>query len=270
VPKKSPILITTGQLRTFPLGYLPATTENGVPVIPPRSYPTKANVAHEIESSDVVRSKTSDIFSLWKAQSLTHLDNPCRKVVFTIKSRDQGWGSERRPHHGIYEHAYSWFDIGLERFQAIDMDECNPENPIPKGFIEQFRLESGNGSLKAPTSIGCDFRCAQPPVITEAGNPPTYKYDHPFMPTGTRLQSNRTANGQVKEHVIIWASSDCIDPISSEGDRLEAEGRGRWTANGDFVRNLEVGDIITVWARCRFGGWTNHVEEVKIDVYWAV
>jgi hypothetical protein len=230
----------------------------------------KANIAHAIKSSDALQSMASNMFTLWKAQSLPRFDNPCRKVVFTIKSRDQGWGSGRRPNQGIYEHSWSWFDVGIERLEAVDIGECTPENPVPEGFIEQFRLESGDGSLKVPTSIGCDFRSTHPPVTKEAGDPSTYRYDHSFAPTGTRLQSNRTANREVKEHVITWASGDCIDPMSPEGDRLEAEGRGRWTANGDFVRNLKVGDIITVWARCRFPEWTNAVEEVKIDVYWVV
>jgi hypothetical protein len=140
----------------------------------------------------------------------------------------------------------------------------------PEGFIEQFHLESGDGTLKVPTSIGWNFRSINPPVTKEAEDPSTYRYDHSFAQTETRLQSNRTANREVKEHVITWTSSDCIHPMSPEGDRLEAEGRARWTANGDFVRNLKVGNIITVWARCRFLGWTNAVEEVKIDVYWVV
>lgn len=213
---------------------------------------------------------TSTIFTVWKAHSLPRTENPFRKVVFTIKSKDQGWGSERRPHHGLYEHSWSWFDVGLERLEAINMDACISENHVPEGFIEQFRLESRDDTLQVPTSVCCDFRSVQPPVINDPANPSSYKYDHPSEPTGNRLQSNRTANREVKEHVIIWASDDCIEPLSSAGDRLEAEGRGRLTGDGKFVRGLKVGDIITVWARARFPGWQNLVEEVKIDVFWVV
>ncbi len=107
-------------------------------------------------------------------------------------------------------------------------------------------------------------------MIEDATKPSRYKYDHCFEPTWNRLQSNRTANPNVKEHVITWASDDCIEPLSSAGNRLEAEGRGRLTGDGKFVRSLKLGDIITVWARARFPGWQNWVEEVKIDTYWAV
>jgi hypothetical protein len=65
----------------------------------------KANFAHAIKSLDANQSMALDMFTLWKAQSLPCFDNPCRKVVFSIKSRDQGWGSERRPNQGIYEHS---------------------------------------------------------------------------------------------------------------------------------------------------------------------
>lgn len=255
------------------MGYLPGTSHNSLPtrpITPLDSYPTKEIFAHAYESSDAIKSTTSEILSQWRAQSLPRYENPCRKVVFTIKTRDHRWGPERQPHHGEYEYTWSWFDFGLERLEAIDMDKCTPENPVPKGFIDQFRLESRDGSLKVPTSIACDIRSIWPAAIKYQADPPAYRYNHPFTPTGIQLQSHRTANPEVKEHVITWASDDCIDRNPSEGARLEREGRGKSNGNGDFVRNLKVGDIITVWARCRFGGWTNEVKEVKIDVYWEV
>jgi len=51
---------------------------------------------------------------------------------------------------------------------------------------------------------------------------------------------------------------------------LEEQGRGRGTGNGEFVRDLRLGDVVTVWGMARFGAWVNNVEAVKIDVYWAV
>jgi hypothetical protein len=258
------------KLRTFPLGYYPATSNSNARKIPYKDYLLKTNVPHTIKSSRALQLTTSDVLSQWKQHASTRFENPIRKVVFTIKSRDQGWGSERRAHHGIYEHAWSWFDVGLERFQAVDMDKFTRENLVPEGFIEQFRLETEDGTQKTPTSIACDFLPTHPAVIEDPASTSKYKYDHPWRPTATRLQSNRTANAEVMEHVITWSYDDCIDPNSSGGEQLEREGRGSWTGNGDFVRSLRLGDIITVWARCRFGGWTNHVEDVKIDVYWVV
>lgn len=252
------------------MGYYPASSDSSAHTIPHENYLVKSNDAHVIESADAAQPMTSTVLSQWKTRSLPRFENPCRKIVFTIKSRDQGWGSERRPHHGIYEHSWSWFDVGLERFEAVDIDKCTLEKPVLEGFIEQFRLESGDGRVKIPTSIACDFIPTHPAVIKDPNSSSNYKYDHPSQPAGTRLQSNRTANPQVMEHVITWTSDDDIDPNSSGGAQLEREGRGGWTGNGDFVRSLTVGSIINVWARCRFGGWTNQVEDVRIDVYWVV
>jgi hypothetical protein len=61
-----------------------------------------------------------------------------------------------------------------------------------------------------------------------------------------------------------------MDPDSIDGKKLDEEGRGRATGNGEYVRNLKVGDVVTLWGKARYGGWVNYVEEVKIDVYWAV
>jgi hypothetical protein len=224
------------------------------------------NVAHIIGSSEAVQVMTLDLLNQWKTRSLPRGDHPCRKVVFTIRTRDQGW-ADTREFCGTYEGSYTWLDVGLEKLQAIDKNMCTPEIQIPQGFIEKFPLESGYSSSKAERWIYCDLDTIQPSVI---GEPPNFTFDRPILPTGTRLQSNRTGTREVKEHVITWAHDDSIDPLSSEGDKLEREGRGRYTGSGDFVRNLQIGDIITIWARARFPGWVNHVEEVKVDVYWAV
>lgn len=71
--------------------------------------------------------------------------------------------------------------------------------------------------------------------------------------------------------MVTWLYTDNISPDSDEAKKIdEEEGRGRGTLDGSYVRNLKLGDVITVWGKARFGGWANHVEKVKIDVYWAV
>lgn len=254
------------QLRTLPLGYFPESTENGPPTLPLKSYITEKNVAHKIEPSEAVQAMTLDLLNQWKSRSIPRGDHPCRKVVFTIMSKDQGW-ADRREFRGTYQGSYTWFDVGLEQIQAIDKNLCTSEIQIPQGFIEQFNLESGVGNSKGATSIYCDLHTIRPRVIEERES---YTYDRPLEPASDRIQANRTATREVKEHIITWAHDDCIDPFSAEGDRLEQEGRGRHTGDGKFVRNLLVGDIITIWARARFPGWTNEVKKIKIDVYWAV
>lgn len=71
-------------------------------------------------------------------------------------------------------------------------------------------------------------------------------------------------------HTITWTSQDDTASDSPEAEDLALFGRGAGTGDGSFVRNLEVGDVITVWAKSRFPGWVNNVYSVKVSVYWAV
>jgi hypothetical protein len=90
------------------------------------------------------------------------------------------------------------------------------------------------------------------------------------LPDAWVLQKNVTANRNTKKHVITWSYNDDIDRDSLEADELEKQGRGCATGSGERVRDLKVGDVVTVWAKSRFPGWVNTVERVRIDVYWAV
>ncbi len=44
--------------------------------------------------------------------------HPCRKIVFDIVSKDQGWGGGRGD-QGTFHDSFTWFDVGLERFDAL-------------------------------------------------------------------------------------------------------------------------------------------------------
>ena len=72
-------------------------------------------------------------------------------------------------------------------------------------------------------------------------------------------------------HRVEWRATDAIRPDLPEAvELLGANGRGTGTGNGRFVRELKLGDVITVWAKARFPAWKNYVESVKVDVYWAL
>lgn len=43
--------------------------------------------------------------------------HPVRKVVFSIRSKDQGWGGDSEDHH-TYHGSWTWFEAGLEKFDA--------------------------------------------------------------------------------------------------------------------------------------------------------
>lgn len=105
----------------------------------------------------------------------------------------------------------------------------------------------------------------------ENANEVKYKYYHPLEGQPEwEIHRNKSATSDWQEHVVTWSYLDDIKADSKEGKILDDQGRGRATGDGSFVRSLLLGDVITVWGKCRFGGWVNNVESVKIEVYWAI
>ncbi len=60
------------------------------------------------------------------------LEHPCRKIVFTITSHDQGWGGDNPEDRRTYNNSWTWFEVGLERFDA---QHCKPlHSELNKGI----------------------------------------------------------------------------------------------------------------------------------------
>ncbi|KAI0458532.1 hypothetical protein F5B21DRAFT_435389 [Xylaria acuta] len=182
------------------------------------------------------------------------LENPVRKIVFDIVSRDQGWSREPENHH-TFRYSWTWFDAGIDRFDKghkYSEDGVKPES------------EASGGSVKIPTTGA--IRSVWPHLketLTE--------YDHPLHPVPDHMiQSNRVADRDWQHHHIEWSWTDRIDPESSAGQELKANGRGSATGDGSFLKSLKVGDMVTVWGHARFPGWANCVQKVQIQVYWAL
>ncbi|KAJ4263461.1 hypothetical protein NW762_006280 [Fusarium torreyae] len=187
--------------------------------------------------------------------------HPVRKVVFSIRSKDQGWGGEPGNRH-TYNGAWTWFEAGLEKFDADQ--ECDP------ACTYDVRFKSA--SSKASPLPVCGLRPLYPSVIPRGRSSEKFEYSHPLSHQEKwTIVRNKTAHRAWQDHVITWSYLDDIQPESEAAVKLSSEeGRGEETGDGWFVRDLKLGDVITVWAKARFGGWVNHIEKVKIDVYWAV
>ncbi|KAJ8583684.1 hypothetical protein M405DRAFT_845652 [Rhizopogon salebrosus TDB-379] len=163
------------------------------------------------------------------------LRHPCRKIKFQLWSHDQGWGGE---HPGTYRASYTWFDVGIQKFQSPTF--TNDIIEWPAYLFEQFDEEP-------------------------YGNSRT-----PFLPTTMTLQKNVVAKRKTTKHTIVWHFLDSYDEGSAEVTEAVNQGRGPESLNGKFVRSMQMGDCITLWPRARFLGWENHVEKAKVTVYWAL
>jgi hypothetical protein len=190
------------------------------------------------------------------------LVSPVRKVVFTIRSHDQGWASTRGdPDEGPYAASWTWFEAGLERFDAEQTcdDQCT------------YDVRYKSRSSTAPALPVCALRPLHPAFEPDQPADKGNKYTHPLLPEDRwTIQRNKTAEKKMQEYVVEWSSRDAILPDSEAAQGLQLAGRGRETGDGEFVRSLRLGDVVTVWAKARFGGWVNHIESVKVDVYWAL
>ncbi|KAL4802906.1 hypothetical protein BDV18DRAFT_163429 [Aspergillus unguis] len=168
--------------------------------------------------------------------------HPCRKIIFSIVSHDQGgysehrWAGHERP--APYEGSFTWFDAEFihnshePSQQTVIHEKMNPTDKSPKHF--------------AP--------------------------DNPLLlPRGNCLQRNRARMYGAKRHDVVWHYLDDVTRESQEAEDAEREtGRGRDTLAGKQVREMRIGDSIVVWARARFPGWVNYVDELSVRVFWAI
>ncbi|KAJ8595449.1 hypothetical protein M405DRAFT_714367, partial [Rhizopogon salebrosus TDB-379] len=95
-------------------------------------------------------------------------------------------------------------------------------------------------------------------------------YHYTVASSGHYASENVVAKEGVTEHTIVWYFLDSFDNQSAEAAEATKLGWGPATLDGKFVRSMQVGGCITLWARARFPGWENRVQKTKITVYWAV
>ncbi|KAI1104025.1 hypothetical protein F4804DRAFT_308418 [Jackrogersella minutella] len=232
-------------------------------------------------------------------EPISALEHPFRKVVFDIVSHDQGWSSDH-PNQGTFRGSCTWFDAGLDRFDAEN--ECEQECSDRYGPLYHEETPDDVGKATHDSEAKGDFdeatdsrddatdhkddvtdheredmipTCAIRPIWPEPadnqGSPYNVRYHHELLPNPRHLiQRNKHASSTFHHHHIEWSCNDDIDPDSPEADELEEAGRGKGTGNGEFVRNLKFGDMVTVWGHARFPGWRNDVSKVQIKVYWAL
>jgi hypothetical protein len=267
------------------------TVADAYPAIPSAPWHEPGNFPYNV---------TQEVIDSWTRDAKPRGEVPCKKIVFTIKSHDQGWGGPAGC-RGTYKGSSTWFDVGLETLSATR------DNQLPRmassgqdrGLIRRDVEENPGGSYAhsgttalpyfyipdpqststKPERILCITRTIKPETYTrtvlseDPDVPPKTmaSFSHELDPGMDCLQRNRTATRDTTEQVITWSRTDDImDPDSVDAIELDKQGRGRQTGNGEYVRNLKVGDVVTVWAKARYQGWVNTIEEVKIDVYWAV
>lgn len=255
-------LIITGQspgedkflIRSFPVGLTDIEGDKDLSEV-------LAYDLNEAKPQPLSKEHESKYFSKLANYPTPTIISPVRKVVFSIRSRDQGWGGERENRH-TFGGSWTWFDAGLERFDADQ--ECDPMCT----YDVRYKSSSSNAS---PLPV-CALRPLYPSIVPKAASEKGHKFAHTLHRDAKwEIQRNKTADKNWQDHVVTWSYTDDIEPDSEEARKLDEElGRGRETGDGRFVRDLKMGDVVTVWGKARFGGWANRVEKVKIEVFWTL
>ncbi|PFH61502.1 hypothetical protein XA68_17159 [Ophiocordyceps unilateralis] len=158
--------------------------------------------------------------------STPRLANPARKIVFTIRSHDQGWGNS--DDDDPYASSWTWFEAGLERLDALQ--ECDA-----KCTYDACRESS---TEKCPALPVCGLRPIHPStILSDADDQPRYLYHHPLLPDDRHnIRRNKAASRDWQDHVITWSYLDDIEPTSDAGAELHRQGRGRASGDGGLTR----------------------------------
>ncbi|OJD13501.1 hypothetical protein AJ78_06048 [Emergomyces pasteurianus Ep9510] len=179
-----------------------------------------------------------------KQDGLELRDLKIESVKFEIVSHDQGWGGQGMP--GSYNHSFSWLEVtilrrashsefGVEPPPNIDLDPGD-NYTTPANYSEAYR------------QFGWDF------ATDDKGNMLIWL-----------VQKNRVAKGESLTHEIVWRCEN----HDGEGQYAEfEEATGSGSGEG-FVRALQPGDVIFLWARAIYPGWANVVEKAVIEVAYS-
>jgi hypothetical protein len=202
---------------------------------------------------------TADDFQELIASPIPLLAHPCRRIVFTIRSHDQGFSNEAG-NRGTHNGSWTWFEAGLERWCKSSPAQTSPAGQEPQ--------------QNQHPSLNLDNLCTVfPEVEWDSEVQQDYVFNHPLNPRDDlKVQCNVTAERETVQHRVVWSYTDDINPERDveAGAKLAEQGRGKATGDGKFVRDLRLGDVVTLWAKARFPLWANFVESARMDVYYAV
>ncbi|KOS22836.1 hypothetical protein ESCO_003432 [Escovopsis weberi] len=211
--------------------------------------------------------------------AMPRLDRPVRKVVFRITSHDQGWTTHSTT--GSFHDSCTWFDVGLERFDAEhSCPSCNDADSPGPPLCKLRPIEPPPVEVPVPSPPNSSAGSSpnrNPTLATSPGPSPGWprgegRYEYALRERFNEweIQRNRVAQYQWHDYTVAWARTDNVRPGSVDAQALFLLGENPSARDGKFVGDLRVGDVITVWGRSVQAGWENYVRSVEIDVYWAV
>ena len=217
---------------------------------------------------------------------------PCRKIIVEILSHQEATDFV----YNEFGDSPTWFDVSVEKI--IPNEDIGGSLVWTSSMNEEWGDELLGRSEDSPrlqvlkrvpgAGAGADRKIRYAtPSNSFTDEQPAQLFQtmrtKPSLAATTRqtvIQQNYQGDAFHRQHVITWRFDDDVDMDSSEGDRLL--GATGSHSNGGFVRRLECGESIVLWARARsrprdssnMANGTdpciNVVDRVRAHVYWAV
>ncbi|EAU86681.1 hypothetical protein CC1G_07339 [Coprinopsis cinerea okayama7 len=203
---------------------------------PPRRVIASASPDHNMSVCYLISPKISE-YCLTRRTKLK-----VRRIVFHTLSHDQGWGGDAGL-TGLYEGSYTWFEAAI--FRNLEGNDDSDPDEIAR-------------SVQSLENRGSDF--SRP---FQVSNPDTGK-------KVWLLQKNVRASHDEVMHEIVWDGKDVpreADGLTSEEEATSEKGSG---LGYGFVRQLQAGDHIAIFARAQYPGWTNHVVGVDMQIFYSM
>jgi hypothetical protein len=209
-------------------------------LITPPILPDSSSLTDADHPTDTTKDGWKDVFDITPK---------IKRVRFSIVSHDQGWSDSEAQFKNTYKATFSWFEASILR--------CNPKIPSPliremSAAPFNFRQFSAGvllGELRAPQVV-----------------------DTPRW----LVQKNRHASYVVQQHEVIWTDDDVYGEadhsrLLSTPDSRDAPNELTGSGNGNgFLRELQLGDRVVLWARSRHPGWANHIYSAEVEVSYSV
>ncbi|KAL9598636.1 MAG: hypothetical protein Q9219_004382 [cf. Caloplaca sp. 3 TL-2023] len=217
---------------------------------------------------------------------------PCRKIIFEILSHQEAMDFTE-PQYGD---SPTWLDVSVEKILS---EEDSMEPPL---WTTSMNEEWGDELMgRTPDSAQLlllkrvpgaaapfDRRPKQAsPASSILDDQPVQLFEtrriKPTLAATTRqavVQQNYQGDAINRQHVVSWRYDDAFDMDSTRGDQMLTEVGTH--LNGSFVRQLESGESVVLWARARSrprnlitsssgtDPCINVVDRVKMHVFWAV
>ncbi|KAK6357711.1 hypothetical protein TWF718_002020 [Orbilia javanica] len=216
----------------------------------------------------------------------TKSEKGVRKLVFNIKSRDQG-GSSYPESHGTYKAGWSWIQVELWR----DKSDERMSDSMLAALAGRLEIRERSYSGKTIDQVYDDYSDeSQDPNCFHCwhyyhGYSQRREEDEDKYKVGTWiLQRNIHAKPEFTNHEIVWDSRvdpPSVDKVPLPERSLIYRDEAKWNgivrfwenghvANGQFVRELKPDDEIRVVMRAMFPVWSCIVEKCKIECWWSL